>query len=49
MAVSAVSKITTLNNHPILTGKKYVVHIYKSNNHAKNHVEWMKTKESIEV
>ena len=49
MAVSAVSKITTLNNYPILTGKKYVVDIYKRKNHAKNHFDWMKTEGSIEV
>ena len=32
MAVLAVSKITTLNNHPIWMGKK---NIYKRKNHAK--------------
>jgi hypothetical protein len=30
-------------------GKKYVVHIYKRKKHAKNHVDWMKNKGSIEV
>ena len=31
-----------LNNGSILTGKKYVVQIYKIKLHTKNHVDWIK-------
>ena len=31
-----------LNNGSILTGKKYVVQIYKIKLHTKNHADWIK-------
>ena len=38
-----------LNNGSILTGKKYVVQIYKIKLHTKNHVDWIKNEVPREV
>ena len=38
-----------LNNGSILTGKKYVVQIYKIRLHTKNHVDWIKNEVPREV
>ena len=38
-----------LNNCSILTGKKYVVQIYKIKLHTKNHVDWIKNEVPREV
>ena len=38
-----------LNNGLILTGKKYVVLIYKIKLHTKNHVDWIKNEVPREV
>ena len=38
-----------LNNGSILTGKKYVVQIYKIKLHTKNHVDWIKNEVAREV
>ena len=38
-----------LNNGLILTGKKYVVQIYKIRLHTKNHVDWIKNEVPREV
>ena len=42
-------KIKMLNNDSILTGKKYVVQIYKIKLHTKNHVDWIKNEVPREV
>ena len=38
-----------VNNGLILTGKKYVVQIYKIKLHTKNHVDWIKNEVPREV
>ena len=38
-----------LKNCLILTGKKYVVQIYKKRLHTKNHVDWKKNEVPREV
>ena len=49
LVVNGGVKNKMLNNSSILTGKQYVVQIYKIKLHTKNHVDWIKHEEPREV